>query len=956
MSPVQGEHVRWKIAALVGVLLLGGIMQTTTMRAAADISESFETGFGGWQAGMNYDPAFFDVSRSALFAFNGSYSMRLQAHGLPQPTYPEMTVWIQRSVQVPPNTLMNVGITFYLYNDTLNWGPPRVVLAYFGDAAPMDFPDFSIIGQTQPDAGWAYFTYQTSLITPANGQLYAAIGFYNEYYVPHPMRWFFFDLVNLTGVSTDFTPPVITNLQPLNQTMISDSTPLIAASYSDVSGIDTSKVVLKVDSSDVTISSTVTASGVSYTPSTPMAQGIHNVYLEVKDNSANHNRAVATWWFIVDSIAPAIVNLAPANHSTVGGTTPAIGAGYSDTNGVNTSLVVLEVDSIDVTAFSTVQLTSIDYTPAAPLSQGIHDVRLSVGDNSNPPNIAVALWQFTVDSLPPSIVNQRPASLSTVSNNKPQIGADYSDPSSIDTSSVRLLVDGVDVTTSAFVTIGYTTYTPSAPLIEGDHTVWTQVRDDSPAHNLGVASWQFTVDSLAPTIINLRPANNSVTNDNTPLIAASYLDDSGIATAAVVLTVDSVNVTASSVVTSNEVTYTPSTPLIDGLHDVRVSVRDASPNHLLASKSWAFRIDTTPPTTTFTALSPSYLDTGSNKTYVSSSTLLRLTAADAGVGVQSIKFLFYAFGETPPSYGNYATEFSIPSSKAEGLIIVKFKSVDTLGNEEPEQTVQLYLDNTPPTADAAGFGETAITYLNNALALITIDAIDGGSGVQTVSYGVDDNTCPQSYTTAITANVAGEGEHKVYYRAIDNVGNVALVKFAWIFLDTQAPTAEAGVNQKVNLGSDVDFDGTGSSDNSGGSGIVNYTWSFTYEDDIAILYGSQPQFKFEIRGDYEVVLTVIDRVGNTNTDTMRVTFNAGTGAGTPSGEFPLWVLLLLAAIVVVALLLLILMMKRRKKDEEPKAEEPSSKCASCGRPLKLGDEFCSKCGTPVKGEGDAPEE
>jgi hypothetical protein len=950
MSPVQGENVSWKIAALVGVLLLGGIVQTTSMRAAADISESFETDFGGWVPNMNYDWAFFDVARSTIYAYDGLYSVKMQAHGLPSPPYPQMSVWIEKQLQVPPSVAMDIGVTFYLYNENTTYGPENVV-AYFGDYVPVDYPDFAVIGQTQSTVGWKYFSYQTNIMTPANGQIYAAIGFNNHI---TGFKFFFFDLVNLTGVSTDFTPPVITNLQPLNRTMISDSTPLIAASYSDASGIDTSKVVLKVDSSDVTLLSSVTASDVSYTPSTPMAQGLHNVYLEVKDNSANRNKAVATWWFIVDSIAPTIVNLAPANHSTVGGTTPPIGAGYSDTNGVNTSLVGLEVDSIDVTASSTVQPTSIDYTPATPLSQGIHDVRLSVGDNSNPPNSAVAIWQFTVDSLPPSIVNQRPASSSTVSNNKPQIGADYSDPSSIDTSSVRVLVDGVDVTTSAFVTIGYTTYTPSAPLIEGDHTVWMQVRDDSPAHNLGVASWQFTVDSLAPTIINLRPANNSVMNDNTPLIAASYLDDSGIATAAVVLTVDSVNVTASSVVTSNEVTYTPSTPLIDGLHDVRVSVRDASPNHLLASKSWAFRIDTTPPTTTFTALSPSYLNITSGKTYVSSSTLLRLTATDAGIGVQSIKFLFYAFGETPPSYGNYAMEFSIPSSKPEGLINVSFKSIDTLGNEEQEQTIHLYLDNTPPTADATGFGETAITYLNNLFAPIALDSNDGGSGLKTVSYGVDDNTCPRTYTSPVTANVAGEGEHRIYYRAIDNVSNIGLVKFAWIFLDTAVPTAEAGIDQKVDLGSDVDFDGTGSSDNSGGSGIVNYTWSFTYEDDIAILYGPQPQFRFETRGDYEINLTVRDRAGNTNWDTMRVTFNAPKG--TTSGEFPLWVLLLLAAIVVIALLLLFVLTKRRKKDEEPKAEKPSLKCASCGRPLKPADEFCSKCGTPVKEEGEASKE
>jgi len=953
MCPVQGEHVRWKIAALVGVLLLGGIVQTTSMRAAADISESFETDFGGWTGNMNYDWAFFSVDRSSIYAYDGLYSVKMQAHGLPPP-YPQMTVWIERQLQVPANVAMDIGVTFYLYNENTTYAAENVV-AYFGDYAPTDYPDFTVIGQTQTTVGWKYFSYQTNIMTPANGQIYAAIGFYNHI---TGFKFFFFDLVNLTGVSLDFTPPTISNLQPLNQTMISDSTPQIAASYSDASGIDTSKILLKVDSTDVTSLSTVTASDIAYTPSVPMAQGLHNVYLEVKDNSANQNKAVATWRFTVDSIAPTIANMAPANHSTVGGTMPPIGAGYSDTNGVNTSLVVLEVDSVDVTASSTVQPTFIDYTPTTALSQGVHDVRLSVGDNSNPPNIAVALWQFTVDSLPPSIVNQRPASSSTVSNNKPQIGADYSDPSSIDTSTVRLIVDGADVTSSAFVTITFTTYTPSAPLAEGDHTVWLQVRDDSPAHNMGIASWSFRIDSLAPTIVNLRPANNSATNDATPLIAANYMDDSGIATAAVVLTVDSVNVTASAVVSSSEVLYTPSTPLSDGLHDVLVSVRDASPNHLLASASWSFTTDTTPPATTLTPLIPNHFDSGTGRTYVSSATLLRLTATDAGVGVQTTVYKFYAWDETPPSSYITGTEFSIPSSKADGLIIVKFKSTDSLGNGEPEQTVQLYLDNAPPAADATGFSSTAIMYLNNALALITIDSSDAGSGVQTVYYGVDDDTCPQTYTAAIAANVAGEGEHRVHYRAKDNVGNMAIVRFAWIFLDTQAPTAEADVDQKVDLGTDVIFDGTGSVDNSGGSGIINYTWAFTYEDDMVILYGSQPQFKFQTRGDYEVVLTVRDRAGNTNTDSMRVTFNADTGSGTSGmsiGGLPVWTVGLLIAIIVIVLALVVFM-TRRKKDEEPEAEDSPLACASCGRELTADDESCPDCGTPVGQIVEATEE
>ncbi len=953
MCPFGSEHCRKGITTTLVLAVIFGALQMIAPRAAADISDSFEGGLGPWQGNMNYDWAFFDVSLSSIYAYDGIYSVKMQAHGLPQPTYPKMTVWIERQVRVPASTTMDAGVNFYVYNENVSYAPEEV-LVYFGDAAPLDYPDFTLAGMTDQAIGWKYFQYQTTVTTSPSGWLWVAIGFYNSV---TGFKFYFFDMVTITGVSDDWTPPAITNLQPLNQTMISDNTPSISASYSDASGIDTSTVMLKVDSTDVTGWATVTPADISYTPSTAMAEGVHNVYLEVRDNCVNHNRAVATWWFRVDSVPPLIVNLAPANHSTVSTTTPAIGAGYSDANGVNVSLVVLKVDSVDVTTSATVLATSIDYTPAVALSQGLHAVYLSASDKSNPPNTAVAIWQFTVDSLGPIITNLRPADLSTTSDNTPLIAADYDDPSSIDTTSVQLRVDGVDVISSAFVTLTYITYTPSAALTEGDHTVFLYVRDDSPGHNFGMAQWTFTIDSLAPTITNLRPADASLLSDSTPLIAADYFDSSGIATSAVVLEVDSVNVTSQAIVTANAVTYAPAISLPDGSHNIHVSVRDDSPNHLLAETSWAFRTDTTPPTTTLQVLSPSYTDSGTGRTYISSLTMLRLTASDgSGSGVQSIRYLYYASGESPPTFSTYSSEFSVPSSKADGLIFVKFKSTDTLGNAETEQTIQLYLDNTVPTADAPGYSDTAITYTNNALAVVTIDAADSGSGVGEIKYGVDNSACPTTYSSPVPMNAAGEGEHRIHYTAVDRVGNAATVRFAWIYLDTTPPTPEAGEDQQVNLGTLVSFDGTASTDT--GSGIENYTWSFTYEDDIAIIYGPQPKFRFDTRGVYDIELRVRDKAGNSATDTMRVTFNEGGGAGGVSGEFPWWAVVLAVIIIAFLLTMFLLMAKRKKKEEEEPAKKPVSEqsaaatieCPSCGKMLTPEEEFCSKCGTPMKAE------
>ncbi|MCJ2556780.1 MAG: hypothetical protein LN415_06685, partial [Candidatus Thermoplasmatota archaeon] len=224
------------------------------------------------------------------------------------------------------------------------------VVAYLGNNDPEDYPDFTVVGVVDQAGTWLEYTHSNAFMSGPTGQVYAALGCYNPWYPMNPLRSCYVDLVNITGVSDDFVPPTISNLQPVNQSTVSDNTPVIGASYSDASGIDVSSVLLRVDGVDRTAQATVTASDVSYTPAVALSEGVHNVYLEVRDDTPNDNKATASWWFIVDTLVPSITDLQPVNESSIGDTTPTIAASFSDASGVDAGSVVLYVDSIDVTA------------------------------------------------------------------------------------------------------------------------------------------------------------------------------------------------------------------------------------------------------------------------------------------------------------------------------------------------------------------------------------------------------------------------------------------------------------------------------------------------------------------------------------------------------------------------------------------------------------------------------
>jgi PKD repeat protein len=121
-------------------------------------------------------------------------------------------------------------------------------------------------------------------------------------------------------------------------------------------------------------------------------------------------------------------------------------------------------------------------------------------------------------------------------------------------------------------------------------------------------------------------------------------------------------------------------------------------------------------------------------------------------------------------------------------------------------------------------------------------------------------------------------------------------------VDKTKPTANAGSDRTVNVGTPVTFDASGSTDN---VGIVSYEWDFgdgTTESGMTLTHTySEP-------GSYMVTLTVKDAAGNSDSDSIIVTVvetpSNGEDQVSPK-DSPLWSDWVVAAIIGIAIALMI---------------------------------------------------
>lgn len=223
----------------------------------------------------------------------------------------------------------------------------------------------------------------------------------------------------------------------------------------------------------------------------------------------------------------------------------------------------------------------------------------------SPGNAPFALAQqvqvtFSYDVTPPTLAAALPAPGSTISNPMETIFAQIGDTQpgalarqgEIDQATLRIFVDGVDVTAISIVQAGHVTnvgyntgiilHTPTAPLTEGVHTITVQAGDF--AGNVGTYSWTFTVDTMAPPLVITAPAPGFATSAQTATIQGMTENGASLTIAGQAVTVDG------SGAFSHDVN------LVEGSNAFQVTATDAIGN--VATTTVVIVSDTNAPTLT----------------------------------------------------------------------------------------------------------------------------------------------------------------------------------------------------------------------------------------------------------------------------------------------------------------------------------------------------------------------
>lgn len=167
--------------------------------------------------------------------------------------------------------------------------------------------------------------------------------------------------------------------------------------------------------------------------------------------------------------------------------------------------------------------------------------------------------------------------------------------------------------------------------------------------------------------------------------------------------------------------------------------------------------------------------------------------------------------------------------------MVHYRATDVAGNVSQEGMSSFTVvedgggeDTTPPTAVAelAGTQDPDGNYVNSVTIEVTATDNDGGSGVASVEYEIDD-TGFKPYTEPVT--VTAPGDHAVQYRATDVAGNVSETGSTPFRIvegtgDTTPPTAAAEVTGEQDAEGnylDAATVTVSATDNEGGSGIAS---------------------------------------------------------------------------------------------------------------------------------------
>jgi hypothetical protein len=317
-----------------------------------------------------------------------------------------------------------------------------------------------------------------------------------------------------------------------------------------------------------------------------------------------------------------------------------------------------------------------------------------------------------------------------------------------------------------------------------------------------------------------------------------------------------------------------------------------------ADARWRYLGDSTPPVSTVDGIVGFWR--------ASSPYTVTATAADTQSGVANVTLWFSSStnNATWTAWLPYETDTTSPwiwsFNFPNGSAYYRFYTIacDNASNEEAApttaDTICVYDAEIPTIQDTSAL--TATTGEPFTVTAIVLDnmAIDHvyliywfGTGTE-INITISGN--PRTYIVPVLTNILNVLHYRI--AAVDFAGNWNITATRNVPVsDNDQPVANAGAYQTVDAGTQITFNGTGSTDN---IGIINYTWTFTHNGTGVTLYGATPVFIFWENVNHTVTLQVRDGAGNSGTDTVNILVlqltlfppvaDAGTDATITSGH------------------------------------------------------------------------
>jgi hypothetical protein len=367
-----------------------------------------------------------------------------------------------------------------------------------------------------------------------------------------------------------------------------------------------------------------------------LGDGVHTLSVVARDAAGESStKAVVVR---VDATAPVLTAAVPAADTQ--SLRPPVSVTF-DPGPSGIAALTADLDGVPMSVTGTT--ARID--PQTDLGYGAHTVSYHAVDVAG--NSRDGTYTFrVVDGTPPEISAQAPVAGSSTQERRPQLGFTVTDAGvGIDPTTLRVALDGVEISSGGTLTGGVFTYAPQTDLAYGQHRLRVSISDRS-GNAMAPAEWTFTVaDVTAPTISDVRPDPGTGTADRRPAVSATVADDGiGIDPATVHLLIDGADVTADATLSGGRITYQPTTALAYGSHTATVQVRDRAGNSA-TPLSWSFQVlDQQPP-----AVSNQLPVDGST---VAGATAIGFDLADSGgVGVDTSTLHVTVDGSDVTSWG-----------------------------------------------------------------------------------------------------------------------------------------------------------------------------------------------------------------------------------------------------------------------------------------------------------------